>query len=321
MALQFVKQFVKRTQPNWLSTRWIHDPKHFGQAGKPISEYLKEQLLICTDHHFNWQTGKCKYYVQNVDGIKQLEQALNGPVIKPTITAKLESQLDTGEFEYNDSSDRLYNPLQNLPVYVKRDLLSNKGYNYNYDIVCAAPTLLYQHAQRQGLNKQLTYLEFYIANRSKVRDELAIKYKLELKQVKQLLTSLFQGAYLSVNHTTSCYHLLNGNYHLIKQLQADPFLFELRSDIKQMWKAITPQMKLQLNKKRICSKDKTAKYRELERNVMNVIKRELRRTKNRHLLQHDGWTSKEICDVNMLRSYVRSHTGFVIEIDCEIYVN
>jgi hypothetical protein len=321
MALQFVEQFVSKTTPNWLSTRWIHHTDNLGQANKPISDYLKNKLLICVDSYYNKETGKCKTYVQNVDGVNELKQALGIKQLSAKITSELQTQLDTGEFEYNDSSDRLFNPLQNLPKQIKRNILSNNSYNYNYDIVCAAPTLLYQHAQRQGLIKKLEFIEFYISNRTDVRNEICIKYNLDSKQVKQLINSLFLGAYLSLDHRTSAYKLLNGDYNKIKQLKSDQFLLELRNDIKSMWKSITPQMKLDLNKKRISSRDKSSKYRELEREVMDVIKGELRRTKNKHLLQHDGWTCKEVCDINMLRSYVRSHTGFVIDIDWEIFVN
>ena len=318
-AIAFVEQYVSKTKPNWLSTRAID--KHFGQGQLDISKFLRQKLLIIVDNHFNFETGKCKTYIQNPDGVNELRQALGGVKITPKITPQLQTQLNTGLFEYNDSSDRLFNPLQNLPRYVKKDILSNNGYKYNFDIECAAPTLLYQYAQRSGLNRSLQAIEAYIEHRSVIREELCILYKLDIKQVKQLINALFQGAYLSVDHRTSIYHLLNGNCHLIRQLQSNEYLCELRSDIKSMWAVIIPDMKLKLNKKRITGRDKSAKYREIEREVMDVIKRELKRTKNKHLLQHDGWTSKEMCDVNMLRSYVRSHTGYLIKIDTEIYIN
>lgn len=314
LAIEFVEQYVFN-KPVPVAKTQIN--KHFGQSQLDLSKYLKQQLLICEDPYFNWNTHVCKKYVRNQAGIDFLKQQLN---YTQAINPMLQQQLDTGDFVYTEKSDRLFNPIQYKPRKVKRPLLAANGYTNNYDIVCAAPTLFYQYAQRQTPNLKLPHIEEYIQNRSHIRNELSIKYNIPINDVKQILTGLFQGALLSLDHRTRIYHILNGNYALIRRLQADQYLCDLREDIKLMWKSITPLLKTNLNKKRITARDKARLYRELEKEVMTSIKGELKRTKNKFLLEHDGWTCRDVVDIMMLRSYVRSQTGYVIEIDWEVFV-
>lgn len=313
-AIEYIEQYVFSTPVPVAQSKII---QNFGQAQTPISKFLKEQLLICVDPYFNWETHVCKKYVRNQDGLTALKQAIG--LCSAKLAPELQQQLDTGEFEYTEKSSRYFNPIQYRPRRVKQPLLAANGYTHNYDIVCAAPTLFYQYAQRQQNGLCLLSIEQYLTARTAVRNELSIKYGIPVEQVKQIITGLFQGALLSLNHTTRIFHILNGDYALIRRLQADQYLAALRSDISTMWAVINPSLKLQLNKKRITARDKARLYRELEKEVMTSIRRELRRTNNKFLLEHDGWTCRDVVDINMLRSYVRSTTGYVIELDWEIY--
>jgi hypothetical protein len=36
-------------------------------------------------------------------------------------------------------------------------------------------------------------------------------------------------------------------------------------------------------------------------------------------MQHDGWTTCDVIDINELRTYVRSSTGYDLDITWEIY--
>ena len=313
-AIEYVEQYVFSTAVPVSKTQII---QHFGQAQTQISQYLKEQLLICVDHYYNMETGICKKYVRNQDGLTNLKQSIGISSIK--LSADLQQQLDTGEFEYTEKSSRYFNPIQYQPRRVKQPLLAANGYTYNYDIVCAAPTLFYQYAQRQQPGLTLYSIEHYLNDRTQIRDDLSRKYGISVDVVKQIITGLFQGALLSLNHTTRIFHIVNGDYALIRRLKSDQYLTDLRTDISAMWKVINPVLKLQLNKKRITARDKSTLYRELEQEVMTSIRRELKRTKNKFLLEHDGWTCRDVVDVNWLRSYVRSTTGYVIELDWVIY--
>ena len=288
-------------------------------AQKSSSKYLKEHLLICTDEYFNWQTGVCKKYIRNEQGLKYLKEQLGISLVKP----ELQAQLDTGDFIYTEKSDRFFNPLQYQPRRVKRPVMTANGYNYNYDIECCAPTLLYQYARRlaarDGVLLELPYIELYLQDRTYVRDELSIKHNLSTDVIKQIITSVFQGAQLGLNHRTRLYQLLGGNFYVIQKLKTDDYISNLLLELKTMWSYITTDMKLSSNKKRINGRDKAGKYRELEKEVMAVINRELKRTKNKFLLEHDGWISKEICDVDYIRVLVKNKTGYQIKIDWEIW--
>ena len=88
-AIAFVEQYVSKTKPNWLSTRAID--KHFGQGQLDISKFLRQKLLIIVDNHFNFETGKCKTYIQNPDGVNELRQALGGVKITQKITPQLQT--------------------------------------------------------------------------------------------------------------------------------------------------------------------------------------------------------------------------------------
>lgn len=315
-AIEFVEKYVGSTPVPVSKSQIV---KFFGQAQKASSRYLKEHLLICTDEYFNWNTGVCKKYIRNEQGLFELKRKLGISQVTP----ELQNQLDSGQFVLTEKSDRFFNPLQYKPKRIQRPIMAANGYNYNYDIECAAPTLLYQYAKKiaatSGKWVELPFIEAYLNDRTLIREHLSITHNLSSDTIKTVITSLFQGAQLGMNNKTRLYHLLNGNFYVIQKLKTDDYLKELMNELKYMWSIITPEMKQQLNKKRIVGRDKAAKYRELEKEVMSVIKKELKRTNNLHLPIHDGWISRDVCDVIELINCVRSQTGYVIKIDWEIW--
>jgi hypothetical protein len=317
-AIEFVETYIHKTPVPSSKSQWV---KHVGQLQLPLNKFLRDKLLICEDAYFNWNTHVCKKYVRNDQGLVELRTAIGLSSVK--LTPSLQTQLDTGDFEMTEKSDRFHNPIQYIPRKIRDPLLFTNGYKHNYDIECAAPTLLYQYAKKQAAAQgrwlELPYIENFLNDRSSVRNELSIKHNISSDKIKQMLTGLFQGAHLSLSHTTRIFHLLNGNYNHIRALKADPYMIELLAEIKSMWKEITPSMKQQLNKKRINGRDKAAKYRELEKEVMSVIKKELRKTKNKFLEIHDGWSCRDVCDIRQLIDCVRYQTGYVIKIDWEMY--
>jgi hypothetical protein len=313
-AIQFVERYVFST-PVPVAQSKIHE--HMARTDTAIGRYLKSQLLICVDEYYNIETHQCKKYIRNQEGLDALKAAIKAPT---TISPELQAQLDTGLFEYVEKGNRFFNPIQYAPRKVKRPLLAANGYTNVYDIQCAAPTLFYQYAQRINRDLQLPAIEQYLDNRNDIRTDLSVKYNIPLDDVKQILTGLFQGALLSLDYRTRIFHILNGNYTLIRRLQSDQYLTDLRGDISSMWKTINVKLKQELNKKRITARDKAGLYRELEREVMSEIKKVLKRTGNKFLLEHDGWTSRDAVDVGYLIGCVRSNTGYVINIDWEQYI-
>lgn len=308
-ALAFVSQYVQNTAVPVAQSQII---KHFGNPSLALGGWLKQQLLICVDPHWNMLTGKCKRYRRCVEGYAALENILGTEAV--SLTATQQQELASGEFEYVEKSDRLYNPLQMLPRRRRDRVMYEQGYRYDYDIRCAAATLLTQQAQQSDPSLSLPHCEYYLNNRDLVREELSIALNIPTDKIKTILTALFQGAQLGLNPHTRIYQLLNANTSKIQQVKSNQFITSLRSEIRTIWRTIARDM----NSKRLSGRDKAGVYRALEKRVMAVIRRELRRTHNPHLLIHDGWVCKEISDIKLIREQVRNQTGFVIDIDWTI---
>ena len=321
IALHFIENYVSPHKAKWLSTRAIDSA--FGQGQLDLSKWLRNELLIVVDNHFNYKTGKCKTYKRNQDGFLSLKNLMNGSIVTP----KQQTELDTGQFEYVEKSNRLWNPLQNLPNRIKRPLFAKNGYNYNYDIQCAAPRLILQYARKCGLNKPTPHMDLYLQDRKFVRDEIAKQTGLTTDEVKFVINAILQGAYITHKYDTSIINHLGGRHLLIDKLKQNEFINNLKEEIKLIWSFIKPHrtQRTITNKNglsvklRLTPKDKSEIYRELEELVLKEIQRYLVRTNNRGLLEHDGWTCMNAIDMNELRSLVRSNTGYEIEIDWTIY--
>lgn len=314
-ALSFVEQFVK-DQPHWLSQRQIQ--KQFGNLSRPLGKYLKDQLLICTDPYFNMQTGQCKKYIKNSSGVETLKQSL-GIICTPiVIDNQTNQEFATGEFEYTDKSHREYHPLQNLPKRIKKPLLATKGYRHEYDIQCCAQTLLLQHAQALGFKKITPALDRYVSDRSSVRAELSQRLSLDQTTIKKILTAILNGGSISAWHENMIFAYVNYNRLMIEALSVDPYICEYQKEVRDMWKFLRGTKSLRY-KERFNAKMKSEMYRELEESVRVVIKRHLKKTKNKSFIEHDGWSSQRAVDIERLRFEVRQQTGFVIELDWTIH--
>ena len=346
IAIDFVEQYISN-KPKFVSRNQIH--KYIGRSNNDLGHYLKTQLLICTNHFYNKDTGVCKQYRKNVDGLAELKRLLFEPT---AIIAKqplefpkiLTEQLQSGEFVYNEKSDRWFNPIQSLRRSDRNQALLKFGYKYDYDIESAAPTLLYQYAQKLQIRQQkqlkLPYIEHYLLNKHAIRDKIAKDCGCSSNDVKKAITALFQGAYLSNNSKTWLFYDLGCNHALINKLKLNEDLCALRKDIKAMWKIIardlkeTKQIKVlrgrdlrefdqiavcDIKKRfRITGRDKARIYRKLEKEIMEVIWRELRKQKIDHLKIHDGWVSRQMCDVAALCDQVLARTGYRIRISAGI---
>jgi hypothetical protein len=306
--------------PKAKSKREIDD--HLGRG--ELAYWLRDQLLICIDHYYNMETGKCKRYIRNTDGVKSITGLLRGSV---TISQTQQTQLDTGVFEYKEQSSRLWNPLQNLPRYIKRPALAKNGYNYNYDIQCCAPRLLLQYARRCGLDSPTPLLDQYISNRTEIRSELSTQLGISTDQVKRLINALLNGSVISHREDTSVFLLVGSKHTIIDQLKTNQYVCELREEIKSLWRSIKPHRPVRTitdvrgrtRTSPLSSRDKAEIYRELELDVIKSVQTYLVKTNNRGLLEHDGWSCSLAIDIDELRTYVRSHTGYMIELDWEIW--
>ncbi|CAB5207099.1 hypothetical protein UFOVP180_26 [uncultured Caudovirales phage] len=329
-ALSFATAMLSPNSSQWVSKALIDKPEHFGQSQNVLSKYLRSKLLVCTDPTFSKQTGKCKEYKLNQTGVDELSQYLGidpksvvdgGPLFE-----KYRDQLETGNFEYNDKSSRLHHALQHVRRDAKKQGLAKFGYKYNYDIKCCAVTLIHQHAQRLGMDSYLFALREFMTKRTEIRNRIAKELEIDAKTAKILLTALLQGSYISHSPKTNVYKAVGGDHSKIEWLKQDEWLTEFRGDIKECWSYIIPHMSYRTmidknNRTRrvpVNGKQKSALYRDLERGVLDSVRTYLNNTDNKHLAEHDGWSCQKEIDIEELSSYVKTQTGFEIEIEFEV---
>jgi hypothetical protein len=326
-AMEWVEQFVSPHKANWLSTREID--RHFTGGSNPISQWLRQQLLIVEDQHFSFGSQpKCKTYRRNQDGFEQLAEILHGvKTPSPTISVELEQQLATGDFEYKEKSDRLWNPLQNIPKVIKRPLMADRGYRYHYDIKAAAPTLIREYARSLGLDYEFACLDQYVADRDLIRARIALRTGLSEDKVKEVINALLNGAQLSHNWQSSIYDICERNTQTIDLLKTDEDIQSLREDFKKCWNEIKKTLPKQTitdrngieRTKRLSSRTKSGVYRRLELDVIKLVRTYMKKKKNPCLLEHDGWVCKNLIDPYELKSLIKNKLGYVIDIECEIY--
>ncbi len=247
-------------------------------------------------------------------------------------------ELESCDFTYDDKASRLFHPLQRVRKNYKKTIFQRSGLAYQYDIESCAPTLLLQYSQqipeiivdhkwRQGpMDLYLFAINRYIQQRGQVREELAQASELTQDQVKQIINAMFNGAKISLNPDTTIYQIVAGDRAKIAWLKQDPFIQELKSDIKTIWEYIEPtlyrtyavdsktgrQRKLPLG-----AKQKSGVYRDQERRVLNCVRSYLEQTHNEYFLEHDGWTTRQPIMESELLDHIHTQTGFKIRLTRE----
>ena len=303
---------------------------------------------------FNDDANYCKTYVQNVEGINEVMMSVGVDVLlnsmqtskrhsyfnKNSISsnayyatsfdglelARIKHELSmTSALEvfgpmfkskvipYKDKADRLWNPAQNLSKDVKQPLHLECGYAYEYDIECCAPTLLLQYARRNGL-KTAAIIDFYLDNKTEVRNVLSSKHNIPVDIVKVVITALFSGARID----KSVADKINDRESL-NSFRTDPFVIALQRDISKLWRTLKPVMGQQFNKEgfttnRLSSSAKWKVYYQLERQVLNSVIDYLSKTKNDVALEHDGWTTSKKIDTDELIKEIQSSTGYLVRL-------
>jgi len=324
-ALVWAEQNLHPTKPRAWSCRQIE--KHFGR--RKIGQWLRQHLLITTKANWHFENySECKEYCLNLVGMDIVRKSIGitGEYVQEQIIERISNQyaeeLATGNFEYTTKSNRDHHGLQNVRKDLRTPVMLAAGYQYDYDLVCAAPTLLYQRALATGMTP-LTLIPQYIENRNELRQYLADQYDIDIKAVKQVLTGLFQGGYISKWRHSHTYKILNGNYNHIERLRNDSFVQALSIEIKQMWKHIIAEMRLngEFTEKRVLGKHKASIYRELEEEVMTHVKRYLSKNKIQFFGIHDGFQTKQVIDQTDLEVYVRNNTRYQINLERNVLTN
>lgn len=324
-SINFVELYTNPKKVSSISSTQLY--KYLGNTSKPLGKYLMDNLLVVVDRYYNAETHVCRKYRQNSNGVHLLKQAVGLESFIPELNDELNQQLDSGEIIYTEKSNRIYSPLQFIPKRIRGPLLDNKGYRYNYDIKAAAPTLLFQEAKKLNPDLNLSHLEHYINNRSQVRNQLAIECEITEDQVKFVINALLNGATISHWSQNKIFCELNCNHNSIIRLKNNITLIGISLDIKSMWKELKvkfPQRNVTdkrgiTKSKRLTGRDKSSFYREIEEQVRDVIRRELKKQKIKHLWIHDGWCCDKVIDPVVIQSQVKRELNYSIELDWGIY--
>jgi len=317
--IHWLETYVGAEPNRCLQSTILRSPEAFGDS--QMGRYFRNYLLVKTNPAFQPGVFSQQYRVDGLrlDRLRAKMGMEPSPLRFHSIERRFSEQnfaLASGEFDYNESGGRAYNGLQNINKEIKQQEFASRGYDYDYDIECCAPTLFLQRAQQiKPKMKTLEFIEFYLTHKTEVRNELCIKYNLSTQQVKQILNGLFQGGVLNTYHTNKIFGYVNKNPYKIKQLNQDEFIKALQKDIKYIWKILKDDIKLTLktNFKRCLGSHKSNYYKILEGEVMNPVWKYLKKKKVKHFREHDGFRSSEFVIPSELEQIVKTSTGYQVK--------
>lgn len=244
---------------------------------------------------------------------------------------QIQHQLLTGERDYEEKSDRDFTIEHNIPGIIRMKIYPKYGYKYDYDIDCCQPSIISQYAQMNGLTAPLKTIVHYITNKHLVRAQLSEELNVPVKDVKQIINALFNGAPIQFPHgdiEPAIFKLVGKNYNKLGRLQSNPFIVQLQEEIKLCWDAIKPtierEYKIVGGKSRllpITPKIKSRIYREQE----TIINRVMRKYIHKHpgyfaLSIHDGFLSNNEINQQELIDVVLEQTGYVIRLSVDFYL-
>lgn len=344
-ALGFALGVMSPDKPHQWSTRFID--QHMGQQQHPLSQWLRRQLLTVTDEHWSKDNRKCKQYVLNVAGAQQLKRLLGDTgavpdslpkkqprivdlnqdyitddfIVRKAIEMEYGEQLRSGEFDYRESHNRLFNSLQNYKSVYRRPILAEYGYTWEYDIEACAPTIIEQLSRRYGNDLWMPHYQDYLDNKQQFRQQISQDFELDDKTTKILLNSLFCGAKIGLVSNYATTKLLHNDVSRIMLAKSHPLITGLRADIKTAWQYVTDSgaefsrsTSAKGRLRPINSKQRWAVYFKYERYILNVVHHYLNTSDNRHLLEHDGWRCELQVDTDYLTQQIYQQTGFQIKL-------
>lgn len=308
-----------------LHSKILRSPEAFGNSSLGI--YLKNNLLVKTCPAYKPGEFSQQYRI-NIDYLNRLrsELGLSESHLRHNRLeqrfANAADHIASGDFPMNDNGLRWYDGLQYIPRELKPLMWGERGYIYDYDVECCAPTLLVQQARKLNPKmKSLDYINFYLTNKNIVRDELSIKYNLSNMQVKQLINGLFQGGILNSYKDNKIFvNVFNKNFNKMIQVKQDAYLIELIKDISYMWKQLRKDINIgyyysgDVRKQvRITGRDKSSYYQKLERIIMTPVWKYLKKKSVRVHPEHDGFRSDQFVVPDELEQMILFETGFHVK--------
>jgi hypothetical protein len=224
-------------------------------------------------------------------------------------------------------SGRLYAEglnLQNVPKPVRQAALHGL---HDYDIENCHYSILAQMAHKYGY--ECTAINHYLANKKKVRQQLADEFGSSIGQVKQALIALIYGARLSKRHHDALPKIL-GN--AITNAYQNQLFLGLVNDIKGAGSAIVKGQIISrqtiknirgLPMSLVDENGKKRPDKQLLAHLLQGVESMALECAHRLypesivLLQHDGWTSTKQLNIKALEDAIFEGTGFKFEVVSE----
>ena len=363
--MQLIQQIIAFCELTGQKPKQIPSSKLDRVFGKSaIGKQLRKDLLTTTNHYYNPETHVCKEYMINWPVYQELlaEYTQTKNSATPSIILTTESvsfdcvsrelelqfgeELSTGNFKYLRKGYRRYHSLQNLPKQKRAQVFAEYGYEWDYDITAAMPTLIKQYAVKNGLDIATPYYDELLQDRQRIRKQIANDLSITIPQAKILLTSLINGAKIGISnsHVNFAIHELlerdDAKIIMIKgseELEIPPheWIDGFRTDIKHIWNAIKQSNAITRKFKEIryerinqitgeihdinymrempiSSKQKAMLYQKLEFDVMYYARNYLEELDIKYYQIHDGMMTDTQVNIIELSRYIEVRTGYEI---------
>lgn len=250
-----------------------------------------------------------KYNLVELQEPKKVEEYKEKVIIEEFTT-----ELETGNWKYEEKSNRLWNPAQRIPNALRESMFAKAGYVYNYDIVACAPTLIKQYAVKSGMTRPTPALDEYLKDRSFHRNRLAQLLNVSVDKIKEIINGKLAGGKIGADpQRNKLSNAFNNDWNRVKTLKEDAWFIQLCKDIKKCWDAIKKSNQLS----RLNSQTKWRFYFQLENAVMMPVRALLKKETKRYFLEHDGFRCDTWVDPYKIKLAVKIKTGYSIDFEYE----
>jgi hypothetical protein len=341
-AIGFVTAHLGKT-PRQLESRLI--TKELGN--KNLGLYLRENLITCINDRYSMNTGLCKKYILNHQGVAYATSSLEHsrvlvdstpltpqqpPFLCPSVIQvspmsmewalqRYGNELKYYNFNYTLGKDnRWHHGLQNVKKKIRTQVLASANLIHDYDIDSTLPTMILYHNKELGGELYPTILDL-IENKEEHRQYLANTLNISVKTAKHIITAVFNGAKnLSPNKFSQIYELLEEDEAKLICLKELDWYQTLKQEIKQCWDIILPHYETlrvyndQGHKKSFNSSQKWHIYSKLEHKAAVLIRTYLKGHNINYFWIHDGWTSDQQINKSDLERYLREQTNMQLSI-------